>query len=42
MLRLSNFPGGRGIGDTVGRTLEHKEFMNDPHRAAREVWEQWG
>ena len=34
--------GGLGIGMTVNRTITHKNFLADPHAAAREVWESSG
>jgi uncharacterized protein YqfA (UPF0365 family) len=34
--------GGMGIGMTVGRTLQHQKFLQDPTAAAQEVWEASG
>jgi len=31
--------GGLGIGMTVYAVLHHPEYLSDPHKAAREVWE---
>lgn len=31
--------GGSGIGFTVRRVLTHKEFLENPHKAAQEIWE---
>ena len=44
---LNGFPelgdfGGLGIGMTVNRTISHKDFLADPHAAARQVWERSG
>ncbi|KAK3816706.1 MAG: ADP-ribosylation/Crystallin J1 [Linnemannia gamsii] len=33
---------GRGLGFTVGSVLSHREFSNNPHRAAFEVWDVAG
>lgn len=36
------FVGGMGIGMTVSRTLHHQLFLEDPHAAAKDVWESSG
>jgi len=33
--------GGCGIGFTVHRVLTHKVFLEDPHEAARQIWEKY-
>ena len=33
---------GEGVGSTVYSVLKHPEFAQDPHAAARAVWEQTG
>ncbi len=34
--------GGMGIGMTVGRTLKHFKFLEDPVGAAQQIWEDSG
>lgn len=34
--------GGMGIGATVSHTLKQPQFLEDPHGAARTIWEKSG
>ncbi|XP_028414475.1 ADP-ribose glycohydrolase ARH3-like [Dendronephthya gigantea] len=34
--------GGCGLGRTTASVLSHRDFLKDPHRAARDVWEGSG
>jgi len=34
--------GGLGIGMTTHHTLYHKQFLEDPHKAAHDIWESSG
>lgn len=34
--------GGLGIGMTTHRTICHKRFLEDPHKAAHDIWESSG
>ena len=41
-LCLHAFAGGMGIGSTVSQTLKQPQFLEDPHGAARTIWEKTG
>eukprot|EP00735_Rhodelphis_limneticus_P002474 TRINITY_DN1335_c0_g1::TRINITY_DN1335_c0_g1_i1::g.19941::m.19941 TRINITY_DN1335_c0_g1::TRINITY_DN1335_c0_g1_i1::g.19941 ORF type:complete len:567 (-),score=87.18,sp/Q9Z2V5/HDAC6_MOUSE/45.45/5e-21,ADP_ribosyl_GH/PF03747.9/1.2e+03,ADP_ribosyl_GH/PF03747.9/9.1e-59,zf-UBP/PF02148.14/9.5e-17,zf-UBP/PF02148.14/3.2e+03 TRINITY_DN1335_c0_g1_i1:73-1773(-) len=32
--------GGMGIGMTVNNTINHRNFLDDPHSAAKDIWER--
>ena len=34
--------GGLGIGMTTHHTICHKRFLEDPHKAAYDIWESSG
>jgi len=36
---VSSLLGGMGIGMTTHHTINHQTFLDDPHQAARDIWE---
>jgi len=36
---VSLLPGGMGIGMTTHHTINHQMFLDDPHKAANDIWE---